>query len=114
MDIVNKVGGPSERKRAQELMKKVEIIDDNASCASLQLPASQRMSDRSVIIFGTGDFHKIATVTANLGFVRAARQNGVDFCVLKHEPRVLSEEKQMMSFESIDILENELKMLDLI
>jgi len=101
MDIVSKVGGEAERERAEQLLARIKIIDDNASNTSLMLPTSQRMSDRSVIIFGTGDFHKIATVTANVGFVRAASQNGVNFCVLKHEPRVLSEEKQKLSFPDV-------------
>ena len=57
------------------------------------------MSDRSINIFGTADQMNIPTITGNIGFVRAASQNGVDFCVLVHEPRVLTEEKELKHFD---------------
>merc|ERR1712071_627220 len=97
-DIVYKIGGVEEKERAETLLSQVQVVDDQPSEQSLTLPVSQRMSDRSVAIFGTGDHLNIATITANVGFVRAAAQNGVSFCVLTHEPRVLSEEKQVLSF----------------
>ena len=96
--IINKVAGPQENIRAQNLIKICEIIDDNPSDESLLLPVSSKMSDRSVNIFGTADRLNIPTVTGNIGFVRAAGQNGVDYCVLTHEPRVLTEQKEEIYF----------------
>jgi len=95
-EIVSKVSGPQERIRAENLLKKVKIIPDQASEQSLSLPNTSKFSKRSINVFGTGDSLKIPTVTANHAFVRAAGQAGVDFCVLLHEPRVLSEQKQLL------------------
>lgn len=46
------------------------------------------------ILFGTGDQEKAITVTANSGFVRAAKQSGVIYSVFHHEARALSEIKE--------------------
>lgn len=97
-NIISKVGGPEEKLRAENLLKICTIIEDNPSKSSLQLPTSSKMSDRSINIFGTADSLNIPTITGNVGFVRAAGQNGVDFCVLVHEPRVLTEQKEMTYF----------------
>jgi len=54
------------------------------------------MSDktRAKTIFGTGDTLKAVTLTANSGFVRAAKNQGVQFSVYLHESRALTEQKQ--------------------
>ena len=95
-EIVSKVSGPNERKRAEELLKKVKIVPDQASQLSLTLPNTSKFSKRSINVFGTGDSLKVPTITANHAFIRAAGQAGVNFCVLLHEPRVLSEQKQLL------------------
>ena len=41
----------------------------------------------------TGDCMKVLTVTANSGFVRAARGQGLDLGVILHESRALTEDK---------------------
>lgn len=98
LTIIEKVAGPRELKRAEKLLNLATLIPDNPSDKSLLLPVSSKMSDRSVNIFGTGDSLNIPTITGNIGFVRAAGQNGVNFCVLTHEPRVLTEQKEMENF----------------
>ncbi|KAL1487048.1 hypothetical protein MTO96_008352 [Rhipicephalus appendiculatus] len=50
---------------------------------------------RSKIIFGTGDRLKAVTVTANSGFLRAAKAQGADFVAFVHESRALTEAKEV-------------------
>lgn len=46
------------------------------------------------VIFGTGDELRAMTVTANVGFVRAAEQRGVDLAVYIHPSRALTQMKE--------------------
>jgi len=92
--ILATLGGEGERARADQLVARVTVVDDQESSRSSQLEHSGKINDRSRTIFGTGDVLKVVTVTANTGFIRAARGQGVAFSVLTHESRALTEDKQ--------------------
>ncbi|CAF1165145.1 unnamed protein product [Rotaria sordida] len=91
--IINTVGGPNEKKRAEELFKRLTIVPDCLSERSAVLQASVKIKPRTKIIFGTGDHLRAVTMTANRGFVRAAAQQGVPFAVYLHESRALTEQQ---------------------
>ncbi|CAF3418611.1 unnamed protein product [Rotaria socialis] len=92
--IVNVVGGPNEKKRAEELFKRLTIVPDCLSERSTVLQESVKIKPRTKIIFGTGDHLRAVTMTANRGFVRAAAQQGVPFAVYLHQSRALTEQQQ--------------------
>ncbi|CAF3851345.1 unnamed protein product [Rotaria sp. Silwood2] len=99
--IVNTVGGPNEKKRAEELFKRLTIVPDCLSERSAVLQESVKIKPRTKIIFGTGDHLRAVTMTANRGFVRAAAQQGVPFAVYLHESRALTE--QQIQFNSLPL-----------
>lgn len=93
INILNTVGGPSERIRGFELLNQLTVLPDNATASdtsegssdleafnSVQYTADKALSvggkirERSLIIFTFGDRIKAVTVTANDGFVRASKQ----------------------------------------
>lgn len=93
VNIVETVGGPTEKIRAEELMKKLIILPDNADNTRTDsgeqfrdifdkvqyndekiLKVGGKIKKRSFIIFTFGDRIQAVTVTANDGFVRAAKQ----------------------------------------
>lgn len=64
------LGGTGEKERAAELMTRITIVPDIPfSC----LKVGGKIKSRSVVIFGTGHMMRALTVTANEGFVRAAK-----------------------------------------
>lgn len=115
--IVNTVGGPNERIRAKEFMKRVTVLPDDATVAdtlvvrsvdnvdndsgqqqfspSKVLSLGGKIKQRSKIIFRFGDNIQAMTVTANDGFVRSAKQQGIHFVVFVHESRALTEQKEV-------------------
>ena len=68
--ILATLGGEGERARADQLVARVTVVDDQESLRSSQLEHSGKINDRSRTIFGTGDVLKVVTVTANTGFIR--------------------------------------------
>jgi len=92
--IIATLGGPGERVRAGELVARVTVVPDGRSSRAAGLLDSGKVNTRSRCIFGTADNLKIVTVTANTGFVRAARGQGVAFAVRTHESRALTEDKE--------------------
>ncbi|XP_034951413.1 UPF0415 protein C7orf25 homolog isoform X2 [Chelonus insularis] len=94
MDIIKTIGGVNEKLRAEAFMRKVQIIEDADEGRILQLPIVGRIKHRSRIVFGTGEFTKSITITANEGFVRAAKMQEIECAVMLHEPRSLSEIKE--------------------
>lgn len=94
MNIIDVIGGPKEAQRAQELLKKVRIVDDVTTGRIMELRLGGKIKDRSRLIFATGESMKSITVSANEGFVRAARMQGIECTVFLHEPRSLSEIKE--------------------
>lgn len=74
MNIIDVIGGPNEVARSNELMKKVKIVDDISRGRIIErLSLGGKIKDRSRVVFATGENLKSITVTANEGFVRAAR-----------------------------------------
>lgn len=68
------LGGPSEKKRAELLLQKITVVPDKMSMRTEKyLKEGGKVKPRSKKIFGTGDELRAITVTANEGFVRAAK-----------------------------------------
>ncbi|KAK6733407.1 hypothetical protein RB195_017257 [Necator americanus] len=94
-DILSTVGGESEKKRMEELFKKVRLVEDAVPEKTATLKHSDRINQRSIIIFGSGDYYRAVTATANKHFVSSAYHQGVSFDVILHESRALSEQKEL-------------------
>lgn len=102
INILATVGGPNEKIRAEELLKILTVLPDDADSkdtleddsttdifAEVQftndkaLRVGGKIKKRSLIVFTFGDRIQAVTVTANDGFVRAARQQvGLFLCSL--------------------------------
>ncbi|XP_014207699.1 UPF0415 protein C7orf25 homolog isoform X2 [Copidosoma floridanum] len=93
--IVNLIGGPNEKNRTDELISRVTIVNDVPQGRVMQLCLGGKIKMRSRLIFASGENNKCITVSANEGFVRAARMQGVECVVFIHEPRSLSELKEL-------------------
>jgi hypothetical protein len=89
--IVDTIGGLGERARATALLATVTVLDGVVSdrCGSLRPSARIKPTPREV--FGIADRHRITTVSANAGFVRAAKSQGIILATLQHESRALAE-----------------------
>ncbi|XP_053592845.1 UPF0415 protein C7orf25 homolog [Microplitis demolitor] len=94
MEIIGIIGGVNETKRTQELIKRVTIVDDAVDGRVIDLSVGGKIKNRSRIVFASGEKYKSITVSANEGFVRAARMQGIECTVILHEPRSLSEIKE--------------------
>ncbi|XP_022085448.1 UPF0415 protein C7orf25 homolog isoform X2 [Acanthaster planci] len=92
--ILATIAGPQERERAQQLLARITLVEDNPSDRASQLEESHRIKHRAKVIFGTGDKMKAITTTANVGFVRATGNKGVSFAVHIHQSRALTEKKR--------------------
>ncbi|XP_059056722.1 UPF0415 protein C7orf25 homolog, partial [Achroia grisella] len=96
--IVDTLGGPMEKKRTEELKEIIKVIpddfggDDDYPRRNLKVRGHVRL--RSKIVFNFGHRMKALTVSANEGFVRAARQQGVTYAAFIHESRALTESKE--------------------
>lgn len=74
MDIIEVIGGPAETARARELEKRLRIVDDAKDGRIIErLSVGGKIKNRSRLVFATGESTKSITVSANEGFVRAAR-----------------------------------------
>ncbi|XP_015120785.1 UPF0415 protein C7orf25 homolog [Diachasma alloeum] len=94
MDIINIIGGRQETARTHELMKNVDIVEDATEGRILKLAIGGKIKLRSRLVFASGESTKSVTVSANEGFVRAARMQGIECTAILHEPRSLSELKE--------------------
>ena len=92
--ILNTVGGPQEKLRAEKLFKNVQIVPDQPAFYAMDLEESSSVKMRSKLIFGTGEALQAITTTANTAFVRAAANQGVKFSAYYHASRALTEQKQ--------------------
>uniref|UniRef100_A0A3P8ZK32 DUF1308 domain-containing protein n=1 Tax=Esox lucius TaxID=8010 RepID=A0A3P8ZK32_ESOLU len=92
--ILDTLGGPNEKARAEELLGRLRVVPDQPSERTHRLTASSKVNRRSLMIFGTGDALRAVTMTANSGFVRAAANQGVRYSVFIHQPRALTEGKE--------------------
>lgn len=55
----------------------------------MSLPTTRKLALKNKIVFGTGDYWRAPTVTANMAFVRAVSQTGMSVSVIEHRPRAL-------------------------
>ena len=109
--ILATLGGEGERERGLQLIDRIKVVPDchSAKTEGLQMSGKKvlilnvsfstlsiagKIKDRSLFIFATGDNLRVLTVTANTGFVRAAAGQGVNFAVLTHQSRALTEDKE--------------------
>ncbi|XP_072219239.1 UPF0415 protein C7orf25 homolog [Leuresthes tenuis] len=92
--ILDTLGGPGEKERAQKLLARLQLVDDQPSERTLRLTPSAKINQRSLTIFGTGDSLRAVTMTANSRFVRAAANQGVHYSVFIHQPRALTQGKE--------------------
>lgn len=92
--ILDTLGGPGEKERAQKLLARLHRVDDQPSERTLLLTPTAKVNQRSLMIFGTGDTLRAVTMTANSRFVRAAANQGVRYTVFIHQPRALTEGKE--------------------
>lgn len=107
------MGGPTEKIRAKQLIDRLIVLPDTATAhdtiegsldneifhnvqysADKILQIQGKIRERSLIVFTFGDRIQAVTVTANDGFVRAAKQQGINFVVFVHESRALTEQKE--------------------
>lgn len=72
-NIINLIGGSNEKKRADELMSRVKIVEDIPKGRIMELNLGGKIKERSRLVFASGENLKSITVSANEGFVRAAR-----------------------------------------
>ncbi|XP_055938864.1 UPF0415 protein C7orf25 homolog [Argiope bruennichi] len=100
LEILSTVGGETEKQRASEMLDKVSVIPDNPSPKALALEKTSKIKERSKIVFGTGDSMKAVTVSANLGFLRAAQSQGIKFVAFVHESRALTECKELKNADN--------------
>lgn len=85
-NILNVLGGPSERKLAEELMKRVTVYPDVETIPPefSNIRFTAKVNERSLKIFSFGMDRKIFTVTSNKAFVRSAKmQVSVIFIMIK-------------------------------
>ncbi|XP_026168375.1 UPF0415 protein C7orf25 homolog [Mastacembelus armatus] len=92
--ILDTLGGPGEKERAQKLLNRIHLVDDQPSERTMRLTTSAKINQRSLMIFGTGDSLRAVTMTANSRFIRAAANQGVRYSVFIHQPRALTEGKE--------------------
>ncbi|XP_078161012.1 uncharacterized protein LOC144556509 [Carex rostrata] len=89
-ELVSKCGGPTEKHRAKELVKKLVVVPDNPSERVTNLPTTGKMDPKNKIIFGTGDHWRAPTLTAKKSVVRAIAQTGMSLLTIVHRPRALT------------------------
>lgn len=73
-DICATVGGPNEKIRAEEFVKRITVLPDVPIPVELEkLNVSGHIKPRSFLVFSFGIAHKALTVTANKSFIRSAK-----------------------------------------
>lgn len=123
INIINTVGGSNERQRGIEFLSRIKVLPDNTKMEDFEedkeiralfnnvqftldksLNIGGKIRERSLTIFKFGDNIRAVTVTANEGFVRAAKQQGINFVVFIHESRALTEQKEILkgTYEEFD------------
>ncbi|KAI3941326.1 hypothetical protein MKW92_037959 [Papaver armeniacum] len=79
-----------ELLRADQLLKHLSIVPDASSLRMMGLPTTRKIAAKNKIVFGTGDYWRAPTLTANMGFLRAISQTGMSLLTLEHRPRALT------------------------
>ncbi|XP_077286729.1 UPF0415 protein C7orf25 homolog [Arctopsyche grandis] len=96
--IVNILGGPNEKLRTDQLRERLTVMPDDQNgpddIKRAELKVKGRIRLRSKIVFNFGQRVRALTVSANEGFVRAAKQQGISYAAIIHESRALTEQKE--------------------
>lgn len=88
MEILKTVGGPKEKERGQKLLETIKILPDlseyeeNLLWSEKKLRMGKKIQKRSYKIFSFGMYHKAMTVSANKGFIEAAKMQVCSLCFI--------------------------------
>lgn len=89
-ELIQMCGGPNEKHRADQLLKRLLVVPDNPSERMMALPTTRKLALKKKVVFGTGDLWHAPTLTANMSFVRAVSQTGMSLHTIEHRPRALT------------------------
>ncbi|KAK8660273.1 hypothetical protein V6N13_051204 [Hibiscus sabdariffa] len=89
-ELVSMCGGANEKCRADQLLKCLLVVRDSPSERLIGLPTIRKLALKNKIVFGTGDYWRAPTLTANMAFVRAVAQTGMSLFTIEHKPRALT------------------------
>jgi hypothetical protein len=89
--IIDLLGGKNERDRADKLLQKVKVVEDDPSEKILAL--GKKLEEKHRNVFGTGDKMKIVTVTGNHKMIHTLKNSGISIRVFIHGARALTETK---------------------
>ncbi|TYI71141.1 hypothetical protein E1A91_D08G273700v1 [Gossypium mustelinum] len=89
-ELVLMCGGANEKHRADQLLKCLLVVRDSPSERLIGLPTTRKLALKNKIVFGTGDYWRAPTLTANMAFVRAVAQTGMSLFTIEHSPRALT------------------------
>jgi Pretoxin HINT domain/Protein of unknown function (DUF1308) len=78
--------GPTERGFVDDLLSKVNVVQDNPSARALGLKVSRKVGANDIQIFGTADRMGIPIFTADMKFLMGAHAQGLDFDAFVHPP----------------------------
>lgn len=92
-EIVDLLAGPNEKRRAEELKKRMTVLPDIEEQV-INLELSSQIKERSRKIFGFGIYHKAIAISSNAGFKRSAKMKNLDIPMITHNARALTELKQ--------------------
>jgi len=87
-NIVSKKGGPTEQKRAKELLKTIEIVPD---LITKRVAGMKKGGKVPKAVFGTGDALDVTTVSIFSKIITSARCCDIHLNVWTHESRPLTE-----------------------
>uniref|UniRef100_A0A803P9U6 DUF1308 domain-containing protein n=1 Tax=Cannabis sativa TaxID=3483 RepID=A0A803P9U6_CANSA len=88
-ELVSMCGGPNEKLRADHLLGCLKVVVDCPSERMMSLPTTRKLAMKNKVVFGTGDYWRAPTLTANMAFVRAISQTGMSLFTIGHRPRAL-------------------------
>ncbi|CAA7043125.1 unnamed protein product [Microthlaspi erraticum] len=89
-ELVSMYGGHNEKLRAEQLLHRLMLVNDNPTERVMGLPTRRKLAMKNKIVFGTGDRWRAPTLTANMAFVRAVAQSGMSLSTIDHSPRALT------------------------
>ncbi|CCD65792.1 DUF1308 domain-containing protein [Caenorhabditis elegans] len=96
-EIVKNVGGPTEKKRFEELSKTIERVQDQPSDEIGRVVKLRNIKGITSItkrVFSCAEVTKTTTVTANQKFLTHSRAKHIYFDVIEIPPRPLTEQKE--------------------
>ncbi|EOA35177.1 hypothetical protein CARUB_v10020322mg [Capsella rubella] len=89
-ELVSMYAGPNEKRRAEQLLKSLMVVNDSPTDRVKSLPTTRKLAMKNKTVFGTGDRWGAPTLTANMAFVRAVAQSGMSLSTIDHSPRALT------------------------